>query len=120
MILINDLTSIQHLNLPKVLIDHLVVRFKQSFPDGHTLADGYFAVIEPTDTLTAVCSVVGVNLEYHTPEFMDAYDGFYEVVFVTGDSGIGADLFIMNDLEQVSEWITYCQGQHNEHFLPAV
>jgi len=117
MILINDLSHLSNLNLPPFLIPHIHQRFQQSFPDGYTSSDGVIAIIEPDDTLTSVCPLVGVNLEHHVPEWIEQHNDFYELVFVTGDSGIGADLFILAPIGQSSEWIEYCQRADNHHFL---
>lgn len=109
MIEIKSLNELDALSEP--IANHLRTRFTQSYPQGRDDHDGYFVVVETTDTVEMLTMRYQIHFNEARHEFVDHHAGFYEALFLMGDDGFGIDLVIPDNDMMDMELIRYCQ-QH--------
>ncbi len=123
MIVVRDLQSTQQISNPAI---RELVQQRINDLDGEafdTDALGYFVVIEPGDTISAIHAQVGFNILHNrftgirfnvtgfTPsfEFIEEFAACYDMVFVLDDSGIGIELFVLKEEGIDAELIAMCR-----------
>jgi hypothetical protein len=122
-IVVRDLQSTQQISNPAI---RELVQQRINDLDGEafdTDALGYFVVIEPGDTISAIHAQVGFNILHNrftgirfnvtgfTPsfEFIEEFAACYDMVFVLDDSGIGIELFVLKEEGIDAELIAMCR-----------